>query len=214
MERALFVPLGVLGLALAAYAATVEAGGNGFVAAFLGGMAFGSVASSEDALTLEFTDDAGELLSLVVWFLFGAAMIVPAFEHLEWTDAAFAVLALTVVRMVPVALSLARSGLDRSTVAFVGWFGPRGLASVVFALIAVDSLEASEGNRVLAVVTLTILLSVVAHGLTASPLAARYGAHAARMHPQRPEHVPVDQLRTRSILGDHPRSFSRRADPE
>ena len=83
-------------------------------------MAFGSVTSSEDALTLEFTDDAGELLSLVVWFLFGAAMIVPAFEHLEWTDAAFAVLTLTVVRMVPVG-AVAREVGARSLDRCVRW---------------------------------------------------------------------------------------------
>jgi NhaP-type Na+/H+ or K+/H+ antiporter len=203
-----FLPLAVLGLALVAYAATVVAGGNGFVAAFLGGMAFGSVASSEDALSLEFTDDAGELLSLVVWFLFGAAMIVPAFEHLRLADVVFAVLALTIVRMAPVALSLVGSGLDRSTVVFVGWFGPRGLASVVFALIAVDSLEAGDGNRVLAVVTFTILLSVVAHGLTSLPLAAWYGARAVRFHRERPEHVAVDELRTRSLSVDRTKSHT------
>ena len=216
MERARVHPLAVLGLALVAYTATIEAGGNGFVAAFLGGMAFGSVASSRDELTLEFTGDAGELLSLVVWFLFGAAMIVPAFDHVEWTDVVFAVLALTIVRMAPVALSLSRSGLDRSTVAFIGWFGPRGLASVVFALIAVDSLETSDANRVLAVVTLTILLSVVAHGLTSSPLAARATALA-------PHSCTSSDLSTRPSTscgrarssGIAPRSFfSRRASPE
>jgi sodium/hydrogen antiporter len=204
-----FRPLAVLGLALVAYAATIEAGGNGFVAAFVGGMAFGSAMSGDDDLTLGFTDDASELLTLLVWFLFGATMIVSAFEHIEWTDAVFAVLALTVVRMIPVALSLAGSGLDRSTAAFIGWFGPRGLASVVFALIAVDSLDTNNGNRLLAVVTLTILSSVVAHGLTSSPLAAWYGAHAARLHPQRPEHAPTIELRTRTMAGDRQRSFSR-----
>ena len=161
-SSASFLPLAVLGLALGSYTATVGAGGNAFVAAFLAGMAFGSVTSHRDAPILEFTDDAGELLSLVVWFLFGATMIAPAFEHLEWVDVVFAIMALTIVRMVPVAIALARSGLDRSTVAFVGWFGPRGLASVVFALIAVDSLEPVDGNRVLAAVSCTILLSVVA----------------------------------------------------
>ena len=207
-----FQPLAVLGLALLAYAATIEAGGNGFVAGFVGGMAFGALDPGDDDV-LGFTDDTGELLSLLVWFLFGATMIVSAFEHLEATDVVFAVLALTVVRMIPVAISLTGSGLDRSTVAFVGWFGPRGLASVVFALIAVDSLETGDGNRVLAVVTLTILLSVVAHGLTAGPLAARYGAYARDELPDRPEHAPARALRTRTMAGDRA-AFSRRRSAE
>jgi NhaP-type Na+/H+ or K+/H+ antiporter len=206
-----FRPLVVLGLSLVAYAATIEAGGNGFVAAFTAGMAFGSVMPADDDLTLGFTDDAGELLSLLVWFLFGATMIEFAFEHAEWTDAVFAVLALTIVRMLPVALSLAGSRLDRSTVAFIGWFGPRGLASVVFALIAVDSLDTTNGNRVLAAVTFTVLFSVVAHGLTSSPLAAQYCTYTARLHSRRPEHAPTSALRTRTMVGDRIRSFSRPA---
>ena len=89
---------------------------------------------------------------------------------------ALAVLALTAVRMIPVAVALTGTGLDRTTKAFVGWFGPRGLASVVFTLIAVDTLNEADGNRVLSTVGLTIALSVIAHGVTAGPFAARYGA--------------------------------------
>ena len=191
------VPVIALGLALLAYAGTIAAGGNGFVGAFVGGLAFGSVRAKSEIAALEFTDDLGEVLSLVVWFLFGSTMIVYAFKHLEWSDVVFAVLALTLVRMVPVAIALAGTGLDRATVAFVGWFGPRGLASVVFALIAVDSLEPKDGNRVLAVVMLTILMSVVAHGVTAGPFAARYGARSARLRPEDPEHAPTAEVRVR-----------------
>jgi NhaP-type Na+/H+ or K+/H+ antiporter len=200
-----FRPLAVLGLALLAYAAAIEAGGNGFVAAFAGGLAFGSVMPGGQAATLGFTDDAGELLTLLVWFLFGATMIVPALEHVSWLDAVFAVLALTVVRMAPVALALAGTGLDRPTVSFIGWFGPRGLASVVFALIAVDRLEPADGDRVLAAVGLTVLLSVLAHGVTASPLAARYGARAA-VRPPRLEPAEPPALATRSLAGDRRRA--------
>ncbi len=121
-----FRQFAVLGLAVVAYALTIEASGNGFVAAFVGGLAFGSITPAADEHVLAFSDDVGELLSLLVWFVFGAAMIVPAFKHLEWQDVVFAVLALTVVRMVPVAIALAGVGLDRATIAFIGWFGPRG----------------------------------------------------------------------------------------
>jgi sodium/hydrogen antiporter len=200
-----FRQFAVLGLALLAYAMSIEAGGNGFVGAFIGGLAFGSIAPEADDHLIGFTDDAGELLSLLVWFLFGAAIIVPAFEHLVWQDVAFALLALTVVRMVPVAIALAGAELDRATIAFVGWFGPRGLASVVFALIAFDSLDAADADRVLAAVTFTVVLSVVAHGITAAPLAATYGRYVADLHPSRPEHTSTPVLRTRSMAGDRAR---------
>jgi NhaP-type Na+/H+ or K+/H+ antiporter len=89
---------------------------------------------------------------------------------------AYALLSLTVIRMVPVALSLVGSGLDRPSVVFVGWFGPRGLASVVFALLAVEELgeSSAEVGRAIAVVTITVLSSVVLHGVTAGPGGRRY----------------------------------------
>jgi sodium/hydrogen antiporter len=201
-----FRPVAVLGIALFAYAVAIQAGTNGFVAAFMAGMGFGSVMPGHDPITLGFTDDAGELLSLLVWFGFGATMVVPGFEHADWKALVFAVLALTLVRMVPVALALIGSGLDRATVAFVGWFGPRGLASVVFGLIAVDSLDSDNANRVLAVVTVTVALSVVAHGISASPFAARYGKFAAhKLDTARPEHTTAATLPIRSLSGSRER---------
>jgi NhaP-type Na+/H+ or K+/H+ antiporter len=101
--------------------------------------------------------------------------------------------------MVPVAIACVGLGLDRRTVAFIGWFGPRGLASVIFALLAFDTLEAADGRRVLAAVTITVVVSVVAHGITASPFAARYGAAVAGLHPHRPEHAPTPELAPRSL---------------
>lgn len=169
----------VLALALLAYAAAVEVGANGFVAAFVGGMAFG-VARQATADVLGFASEAGELLAIVVWFVFGA-IAVPVLDGASWSTAVFAVLALTVGRMLPVAIALAGTGLSRPTVAFLGWFGPRGLASVVFALIAFDELAAGEARAtMLAAVVTTVLLSVVAHALTAKPLAGRYAAYVAR----------------------------------
>ncbi len=164
----------VLAIALLAYTTALLAGTNGFVAAFAAGVAFGSVATGETGL-LAFTEESGTLLSLLVWFIFGAVMVVPGFQAATWRDVVFAVLALTIVRMAPVAVALAGSGFDRSTVLFIGWFGPRGLASVVFGLIAVDSLDATGSRVVIAAVSITVILSVVAHGVTASPLAQRYG---------------------------------------
>jgi sodium/hydrogen antiporter len=176
-----FRPLAILALGLFAYSAALVAGTNGFVAAFVGGMAFGTADHHNDESALGFTEEVGLLLSVLVWFGFGAVMVVPGLEDAGWRDAVFAVLALTVLRMGPVALVLAGTGLDRATIAFVGWFGPRGLASVVFGLVAVDSLAPEESHVVLAVVTVTVALSVLLHGVSASPLASRYGTYAGRL---------------------------------
>jgi sodium/hydrogen antiporter len=191
-----FAPIAVLAVAFLSYAGAIELGGNGFVAAFVGGIAFGSVVHDNSSV-MSFSEDTGGLLSLLVWFLFGAAMLVPALEDAQWTDVVFAVAALTIVRMIPVAIALVGSKLDRATVLLIGWFGPRGLASVVFALIAVDELGGDDGNRVLAAVTMTVLFSVVAHGVTAGPFGRRYGRRAERLHDQRPEHGRAEALRSR-----------------
>ena len=205
-----FRPLATLGLAIFAYSSAIEAHGNGFIAAFIGGMAFGSVVSSGLESTVAFAEETGGLLCLVVWLIFGAAMVVPGFTHANWPDYLFALLALTVVRMVPVALSLLGSGLNRYTVGFVGWFGPRGLASVVFGLIAYDSLAPAEAVHVLSVVTVTITLSVLAHGLSASPLAARYGSFARTLIGKMPEHATTPSIRARSSLGSRLHTVSGR----
>jgi NhaP-type Na+/H+ or K+/H+ antiporter len=195
--------LAAVGLALFGYSAAVALHGNGFVAAFVAGMAFGSVVRSDLEPMVGFAEETGGLLSLMVWLIFGAAMVVPGFEAASWSDVVFAVLALTVARMVPVALALVGSGLDRFTVGFVGWFGPRGLASVVFGLIAYDSLDPTNAGRVLSVVTVTIALSVLAHGLSASPLAARYGAFSATLAGHLAEHRTTPSMRAHVSLGGH-----------
>ncbi len=192
-------PLTALAVALLAYAGAVQVGANGFIAAFVAGLAFGSVLPPDLQPTTAFTNVVGEVLSLLIWFLVGATMLVPAFHEARWQDVVFAVLALTVVRMVPVAIACTGLGLDRRTVAFIGWFGPRGLASVIFALLALDTLATADGHRVLAAVTIVVLVSVVAHGITASPFAARYGASAAAFHPSKPEHVPAPELAPRTL---------------
>jgi len=201
----------VLALALLAYATSIELGGNGFVAAFVAGLAFGTLLPEDGrADALAFDAQAGELLSLVVWFLFGA-VVVSALEDLGWRTALFAVLALTAVRMIPVAIALAGSGLSRATVGFIGWFGPRGLASVVFGLIAFDALAGSTSDTVVSAVALTVVLSVVAHGVTAGPLSRRYGARMSVLADDVPEHgeVPALRSRPRAFRTDTPTAESR-----
>jgi NhaP-type Na+/H+ or K+/H+ antiporter len=198
-----FRTLAPVGLALFAYSAALEAGGNGFVAAFIAGMAFGSVFRRDLESMVDFAEESGGLLSLLVWLIFGAAMVVQGFSQASWYDYLFALLALTAVRMVPVGLALLGSGLDRFTVGFIGWFGPRGLASVVFGLIAYDSLEPADADRVLAVVTVTITLSVLAHGLSASPLATRYAAFTTTLAGEGAEHHTTPEMRPRTSLSGH-----------
>ena len=165
-----------LSLALICFLVASEVGGNPFVAAFIGGFAFGTAAPTDAEESTELTEMLGSLLSLVLWFIFGAGFVLPALQDLDARVALYAVLSLTLVRMVPVAISFIGAGQDRATTAFVGWFGPRGLASVVFALLAVEELGNADPRVLSAVhtIAITILLSVVAHGVTARPLAARY----------------------------------------
>jgi NhaP-type Na+/H+ or K+/H+ antiporter len=172
-----FSGIAVLALALVAYAAAVTVNGNGFVAAFCGGLAFGAAAGRRGPAELVFLEQASGLVSLLVWLLFGAIAGPIVLDRVDLATVVYAVLSLTVVRMLPVVLASIGSGLDRDTVLFIGWFGPRGLASLVFALLALEELGA-DAEEALTVIGLTVMLSVVAHGVSASPLAARYGAAA------------------------------------
>jgi NhaP-type Na+/H+ or K+/H+ antiporter len=165
--------VGVAALPLIAYAGMVQLGGNGFVASFVAGSAYASTIAAERVETLDLTHRAGSILSYVVWFLFGALML-PELTDLGWRDVVYAVAALTVLRMAPVALALLGAGFDRATVGIIGWFGPRGLASIVFGLLAYDELATPVRGRVVTVITATVALSVLAHGLSAAPLAGRY----------------------------------------
>jgi NhaP-type Na+/H+ or K+/H+ antiporter len=171
--------LATLGVAISAFAVALAIDGNGFIAAFVAGIAFGA-RLDDDVADIERVGElpelGGELLGLVVWFLFGATLIPVALEHLDAPIVAYALASLTIVRMLPVALCMARSGLDRPSVLFIAWFGPRGLASVVFALLAIEELGETSplANQAVAAVALTVLLSVVLHGVTAGPGGRRY----------------------------------------
>jgi NhaP-type Na+/H+ or K+/H+ antiporter len=174
-----FAGSAILALAVCAYACSLALHGNGFIAAFAGGLAFGAIGGRGAERLMPFVEETGALVSLLVWLAFGAVAVVPAFEGLTWENAVYAVLSLTVIRMAPVAVALAGARLGRAAVVFVGWFGPRGLASVVFALLALEELGEHAAGRAVAVIALTVLLSVVAHGATAEPLARRYGPKIA-----------------------------------
>src|SRR5215213_8241605 len=193
-------PIAVLGVALAAYFGSLAIGGNGFVASFLGGLLFAAVTRGEFSASTEFTESLGAFLALLVWGLFGAILVGPVLHRTaDWHAILYAVLSLTVVRMLPTAAALAQTRLRPDTVALMGWFGPRGLASVVFTLLAYQAFEqvGREPALLAEVATWTILLSVVVHGLTAQPLAAWYARRLEAAGALLPELAPLPELRTR-----------------
>jgi NhaP-type Na+/H+ or K+/H+ antiporter len=190
----------VAGAALA-YGLAVWMHGSGFIAAFVGGAVFGGLRREVGGEVSLFLEEAGGLLGAVTFVLFGAVMLVPVLDNLSGAVLLYALLSLSLVRMIPVALAMLGSGARRPTVAFLGWFGPRGLASIVFAVILVEEADLANESVLLDTIFLTIGLSVLLHGLTAAPLAARYAAWFAA-HPRdaepafesapAPEHRPPE----------------------
>jgi NhaP-type Na+/H+ or K+/H+ antiporter len=185
---------------LLAYTVAAALGGSGFIAAFVAGIMFRIVATDHAKEATSLAEQSGELLNAVTFLLFGAVLLGPALGELDWRIAAYALGSLTVVRMLPVALAMTGAGMRRVTVGFLGWFGPRGLASIVFVLILLEETALPERPLMLTVVTWTVALSVYAHGLTARPAANRYAdwyeAHHEH-HGVMPESVPVVEQRPR-----------------
>jgi NhaP-type Na+/H+ or K+/H+ antiporter len=159
-------------------------GANVFIAAFVGGLAFGaaSVTLGEEHATTGLLEISADLLGFVVWFLFGGLLLRVFEVGIRWQWVLVAVLALTVLRILPVAVSMIGTGFDWRTVAFLGWFGPRGLATIVFGLLALEELGRSSPfiEEVDGVLAVTVLLSVFAHGITAGPLSRAYGRWVGR----------------------------------
>jgi NhaP-type Na+/H+ or K+/H+ antiporter len=183
----------------------VAIGGNGFIAAFAGGILFGAATSGRLAAPVQFTETLGLAGSFLVWSLFGALFVGALLtEDFAAKPIVYAILSLTVIRMLPVAIVLVGTRLRPATVAFMGWFGPRGLASVVFTLLALEEIERGGGAMLLETITWTILLSVVLHGISAPPLAARYGASIAKAG-EIPEKAPAGEPRIRlhDLAGRH-----------
>ena len=187
--------LSVLALALGAYFIAVGLDASGFIAAFFAGLGFGVGTRHKAESAIAFTEAQSILLSIIVWLVFG--LIVLSENLTSGFDPAvilYALLAITVLRMIPVALALMGENFDRVTVVFVGWFGPRGLASIVFAILGLESLEAAgvQTEPLGAVVTWTVLFSVILHGFSARPLARWFGRYTQRLPADSPE-----------FLGDH-----------
>jgi sodium/hydrogen antiporter len=166
----------VLAIATAALSAGVAAGlgGSIFIAAFSAGFVFGVLRRTPAGEVTYLVDEGGEALNAVTFVVFGAVILGPALDELSWALALYAALSLTLVRMLPVALALLGTGMRLPTVAFLGWFGPRGLASIVFGVILLEEAGLPSERLLLLAVAVVVGLSVYAHGLTAAPLTSRY----------------------------------------
>jgi sodium/hydrogen antiporter len=185
--------------ALLAYLVALKLDGSGFIAAFTGGMTFGYFSRRHDLPVTVLNEDVGGTLAGATWVGFGALAVGMLLPHVTWQIVVYAAISLTLIRMVPVAIAMRGTGAQLPTVAFMGWFGPRGLASIVFALIALQD-GIPDRQTLLTTVMLTILLSVFLHGLSSVPLVAAYSrwyaAHVAK-HPDASEAKPTTMARLR-----------------
>lgn len=194
-----FARLAGLLLALLCFLLAEAIGGNGFIAAFVGGLTFGATQPRLAEEVHVFLEAEGQALMGVVFLLLGAVLAWPALLHFTPANALYALLSLTVVRMLPVSLSLLGAGLRPASHLFIGWFGPRGLASVIFGLLVVAKLDVPHREDIYCSAVLTVLASVVLHGLTAAPGAKAYGAYVARGHASMPEREDTHLHRTRPM---------------
>jgi NhaP-type Na+/H+ or K+/H+ antiporter len=176
--------IAALTLAVLAFLDAEQAGVNYFVAAFVAGIGFRAGTGRDDEEATELPELLGRMLALAVWFVFGAGLLLDGLKVVDGRIALYAILSLTVVRMVPVAISMLGAGFGRPATLFIGWFGPRGLASVVFGLLIVEELPVDDPGvvTVLSTIVLTVTLSVILHGMSASP-ASRW----MRRHGPEPE---------------------------
>lgn len=173
--------IAVLALALLAYLGAELIGGNGFISAFVAGLVFGHTLRHPCEFLFEFMESEGQLLMLVTFLIFGTTLLPEALHQLNGSVIIYAVLSLTLVRMIPVAVSLIGSRLALPSFLFIGWFGPRGLASILFALLILEKEQIPHAHEILAATSITVALSVLLHALTAAPFARAYGRQVAKM---------------------------------
>ncbi|QYJ04257.1 cation:proton antiporter [Nocardioides panacisoli] len=199
--------LGTLAVPVAAYAAAHLAGGNGFIAAFVAGLSFGAMTCAQCRDTADVTTDDGVLLTTIAFFVFGAAFLAPALGKVTPAHLLYVVLSLTVVRMLPVGLALLGTPTTRQTRVFIGWFGPRGLATILFILLLTQELDTAGAEVVATVATVAVGVSVLLHGATAAPWAGHLAAGLAGEGPQptaaRASHR-VHRRADRSVDAPHP----------
>lgn len=182
-----------LALAFGSYALAETMHGNGFVAAFVGGLVFGNTLKLRCRFLYEFAETEGQILILFTFMAFGAVMLPQAILHVTTAYVAFALLSLTVLRMVPVSVALLGTGVRPATSLFLGWFGPRGLASILFSLLILEKSDIPHKHELLVAIVVTVTISIFAHGLTAGPLSRWYASRTREMG-ECAENVPVPEM--------------------
>ena len=176
-----FGGIAVLALAGIAYLAAQAGHGNGFLAAFVAGLAFGEVLRGRSRFVFEFIETEGQMLAVLSFFVIGAVLLPEGLPHMTWPMVALVLASLFVLRPVAIWLSLAGAGIGTKEKLFYGWFGPRGLATALFALLVLDAFDLLQmRDEILAVAAITVLLSAVLHGLTAAPAAKLFDKDAGR----------------------------------
>ncbi len=183
--------IGALALAASAYLAATHVGGNGFIAAFSAGLGFGAIVRGKCDFVFEFTEGEGQLLSWAAFLLLGAVLVPEAATHLTWQTAALILASLFLARPLAIWISLIGTDASPSTRLFFGWFGPRGLATALFALLVAEQLDHGLGEEVLHLAVNTVWISAVLHGLTAAPGAKWYARRLQRAG-KGAEHMPVE----------------------
>jgi NhaP-type Na+/H+ or K+/H+ antiporter len=170
-----WIQVPVVALAFGCFAVAQFLGGSGFIAAFSGGLLFGGLAKQHREELLLAAEGTGDTLALITWVIFGSAVVGQAVGHFSWLILLYAVLSLTAIRMLPVFVVLTGLGVSNEGKLFMGWFGPRGLASIVFGVIVLNASLPNSGPIAMTVVC-TIMLSILTHGVTANPWAKAYSA--------------------------------------
>ncbi|MCH2184290.1 cation:proton antiporter [Myxococcota bacterium] len=170
-----WIQIPVIALALLCFATAQWLDGSGFIACFVAGLVFGGTRKHNKQAFLDAAEGIGDSMALVTWFAFGVAAVGLTWPQLDWRVIGYALSSLTFIRMMPVFISSIGLNLRWDTKLFMGWFGPRGLASIVFVVLVQDEMLPGS-TTLMTTVTWTILLSVLLHGLSANPLSRRYGA--------------------------------------
>lgn len=174
-----FQGVAAMALAVIAYAVAETFHGNGFIAAFIAGLTYGNLKANYAKFLNEFTETESQFLAQMTFFLFGALILPVALHHVTIQMVVYAGLSLTLVRMLPVAIAMIGSKIGLPKIAFMGWFGPRGLASLLFALLILEDLGVKDAEFIQAIVAVTVLMSIVLHGMTAAPFSKALGRKSA-----------------------------------
>ena len=170
----IWIQIPIVALALACFATAQLIGGSGFIAAFSGGLLFGVMAKQHREKFLRAAEGTGDIMALITWVIFGAAVVTRAIGNFSWIIFLYAISSLTLIRMLPVFFALTGLRTNTEGKLFIGWFGPRGLASIVFAVIVMNA-NLPNGGVLTMTVVCTVILSIILHGISANPWAKGYG---------------------------------------